>query len=94
MRDVIRKARFDNLSYSTKSKNAAQQFASGTRLTPVSDISLIGRLNENYAMDTLKGGQPAKKLKRAHSRAVAPLNLNIIKENLLIDHLNDKKKGN
>lgn len=45
-------------------------------------------------MDSLTGAQPAKKLKRAHSRAVAPLNLNLIKENLFSDHRNDKKKSN
>ena len=94
LRDVIRKARFDNLSYSTKSKNVAQQFASGSKITPVSDISLIGRLNDNYALNTLTGSQPAKKLKRAHSRAVAPINLNLIKENLLGDHRSDKNSTN
>ena len=94
LRDVIRKARFDNLSYSTKSKNVAQQFASGSKITPVSDISLIGRLNDNYALNTLTGSQPSKKLKRAHSRAVAPINLNLIKENLLGDHRSDKNGTN
>ena len=45
-------------------------------------------------MDSLTGGQPAKKLKRAHSRAVAPLNLNLIKENLFSEYRKDKKKAN